>query len=106
MGVNVIAYKLGDIVKDGDYDTYRVKSRHDFDSARHSGDREFIMCQEFDWDEVGDGYYIENYSRPKNPQEAKEWIKNNIEPEGNKERLLKLMDDMLEDETIYLMASF
>ena len=100
MGLNIGMYKF--LGKNGKNIRYESKDEL-FDFIRHSGDREFAVSS-FEKDFIGcdDPYYDETMLwRPKNPQQARDWIKKNI-VEGNQKSLLDAVDLMEKDETLYL----
>lgn len=109
MGLNIIAYVLGERVETDHGDWYiETIPFTKFDSMRFSYDREFATCREFAWDFEQDDPnhpYAEihgrTYYRPHNLNEAREWIKKNV-VESNQQRLLTLLDDMEIEPDLYL----
>jgi hypothetical protein len=109
MGLNIYPC----IISRRDNNRIQIKSFDDFETQRYSGDRKFVMTHDFEWDNEIDnlhgrpfGEIGEVYSRPHNIEEAKIWVNKNIKPEGNKNRLLKLLDAMKENPKLFLYCSW
>lgn len=83
MGLNISVVEF-------DHDGYPVDVDW-FDGLRHAGDREFIWTKDFEWEYVRCEH--DTYKRPKNFDEARAWVRNNI-CEENQPRLLEALDEM------------
>lgn len=109
MGLNIIIYKIVQIEMIDDWNDklvpyYRVERQNWFDSARQSGDKGFVLENEFiscdDKDEEGMCYV-----RPKDFNKSREWVKSNV-IKGSQERILTALDKMQNDETLYFLWSW
>lgn len=80
-----------------------------FDSIRCSGDTDFIYSEEIEWeykyDDPEKPDYDSCYRRPKDIDATKNWVKKNI-PESNKARLTKLLDDMAQNQNLWISVSY
>jgi len=112
MGVNIIPYYIGDkIEEDGFHRTitaYKATEHPEFDSMRHSGDREFVYSEDLDWitlidDPKDPASYI--YQRPSDLTKATNWVKDNID-ENNQSRLIDLFEEMRENVNLYIYVSY
>lgn len=101
MGLNISVYRLGETIITENWsfkdETYTEKEeRPSWDFIRHFGDVEFAlsgMCKPV-LDEGGDDLYY----RPKDFNQAREWVTNNVE--SNKERWFNMFDEMEKDEKL------
>lgn len=80
----------------------------EWDSCRHSGDSDFVSNNVIkhvyhERDARDDDYIL---WRPEDFGLAREWITTNIQPEGNRERLLKLMNDLEANADCWLFSSY
>lgn len=108
MGLNICAYNITvtDLVRKGN--SLHAERYEGFDSCRYTGDRDFIDSDNIKWLPHPEGGldFEEEYYRPENIQQAREWVIGSNIFEGNKPRLLKLLDDMEADPTLYIYCSF
>ena len=111
MGLNIIAYRITGVEEIENWSGRKEKYLHtenykQFDSLLYSGDRDFVSDNEFQ-KHPGDGDdFNERYYRPKDLEKTKSWVRNTDKvPEFNKPRLIKLIDDMEKDLSIYLCFS-
>jgi|GEM_PF-5565781 len=112
MGLNIIAYRITgvDEVEGWSGKTEKhltTESYKQFDSLRYSGDRDF--ASDIEWQKHPDDGedFEERYYRPKDLEKAKIWVgETDKVPDCNKPRLIKLLDDMEKDPTIYLYFSY
>jgi len=111
MGLHIIAYRIVGVDEDEGWGGRKIKflkteEYRAFDSVRHSGDREFAALEFVKHPDDGDDFE-ERYYRPKDIVAAKEWVKTTDQmPDFNRPRLLKLLEDMEADPTIYLYFSW
>lgn len=95
MGINIGAYRRPLV-----FDPYESRNSlpiTEWDYLRYSGDEDFAISgikKIYDKDDEG--------WRPADLNEAREWVKENIEYEGNHKRWFDMFDLMQEDESIYL----
>lgn len=109
MGLNIIAYRLigtetepaGHGFPEQTY--YKTETFYQFDSTRYSGDRDFVIENEFISPMMDPE---ERYNRPKDFVACRKWIENRNMLEGNKKRLLDLLESMEKDESIHLCFSW
>lgn len=71
-----------------------------FDYIRHSGDADFATENEFVNIDSDAPIREQELVRPKDFNKCREWVKNMQYPEGNKQRLLKALDEMEKDESL------
>ena len=113
MGLHICAYILSPTrILAGGYVGFVSKAYDEFDSLRYSGDRDFVTTEDLEWEEVIDNpegrtfaEQGECYSRPKDLEKAKTWVKENIYI-GNQPRLIKLLEDMEADPCLWLIFSW
>lgn len=113
MGIHITLYKIVGVEEFTDYyptQTYRYfkKEKPDWwDSLRCAGDTEFNNNIDFDYRSEGDDPNNKDdfYKRPKNKSQAIDWVQKNT-PASNRERLLKMLDEMLQDENLWLRISY
>jgi hypothetical protein len=100
MGINISVSKVTGIIEDtwrGKPATFHTTERLDwFDTYRHSGDRDFVIENEF---EFIDEQTENGLARPKDFNKCREWVKSKIY-EGNQQRLLDALDKIEADETL------
>lgn len=113
MGIHIIAKTLGKTITEKGFgydEKYIENERYDFfDSIRCSGDTDFIYSEEIEWeykyDDPEKPDYDSCYRRPKDIDATKNWVKKNI-PESNKARLTKLLDDMAQNQNLWISVSY
>ena len=113
MGIHIIAKTLGKIITEKcfGYDEKHIENKRYvfFDSIRCSGDTDFIYSDEIEWefkyDDPKKPDYEHSYRRPKNIDKTKKWIKKNI-PKSNQVRLTKLLDDMSQNQKLWISVSY
>lgn len=114
MGINIFTYRLLEHVSEpnGNYPPHQYwkKERYeDWDWGRHTGDREFASA-DFEWIEVVDNPdshdFSDCYNRPKDIDKAIEWVNKNIQPEGNRQRLINLLEAMRIDDKLFIHCSY
>lgn len=110
MGLNIIAYRITGISEELDWNNrilkcLEVEKYKDFDYSRYSGDREFVINNKFIPHPEDGQDFQERFYRPENIELCKQYVKENIF-EGNQPRLLKLLEQMELDTTIYLYFSW
>jgi hypothetical protein len=98
VGINIHVY---DLSKSSGYDLHEPEW---WDWIRYAGDTEFWYCESFEW--VYDTYEPTPYDaihlkRPKSTEEARRWVEDNI-LDGNKPRLIQLLDNMKLNNWIWL----
>lgn len=102
MGIHLFVYRITgtEVIEDyGTTDTYFETERQDwFDSLRYSGDREFVLENEFS--SVGDAEYV----RPTDFNKCRDWVLNS--PYGNKERLLDALTALENDSDLVFTWSY
>lgn len=104
MGLHIIPYRI----KGRDSGGYLITESVEipgFDTARHSGDRDFVGQYEFfdtirDESRYPDGH---SYCRPKS--QMLDWIKSSDLIEGNKNRLFDLMFFLEKNDDVWLFLS-
>lgn len=110
MGLNILAYRVTGVEYDEDYSgrkypILKTEKYEKFDSARYSGDREFVSSVDFKPHPQDGVDFEERFYRPKDFSVARQWVKDNI-IDGNQPRLLTLLEEMEKDESIYLYFSW
>jgi hypothetical protein len=112
MGLHIIAYRIIGIDTEEDYSGKPIKylkteSYKGFDSIRHSGDGDFATDIEFIKHPDDGEDFEERYYRPKDIEQAKQWVLNSGKiPDCNQSRLLKLLEDMSIDPLLYICFSW
>lgn len=82
---------------------YNTEKQDWFDHTRHSGDKEFAVrylfrnCEELDQDS--------GLLRPKDFYKAVDWVNDNIDPAGNRNRLTEALERMRLEENLYFTVS-
>ena len=112
MGLNIIAYRIIGVEEDEGWHGNKAKwlkteDYKQFGSLRYSGDRDF--ASDIEWQKHPDDGddFEERYYRPKDLKKAKTWAAETDKvPDCNKPRLIKLLDEMEKDQTIYLYFSY
>lgn len=101
MGINISVRKVTGKFMGGTWvfktvPYYSTEKQDWFDSSRYSGDRDFVVENEFEF--IDNDIVIEQQelARPKDFNKCREWVKLNI-PEANKQRLLNTLDKMEQD---------
>jgi len=85
---------------------YETEALETFDSIRHSGDREFVVENEFVFMDDQNPVEEQELARPKDFAKCREWVKNTRYPEGNKNRLLGALDMLENDESLVFKWSW
>jgi hypothetical protein len=105
MGINIMAYILGNTVKVedmcGEYEYTESKSYKDFDSLRHVGDRDFINTDQIEWEWKFEGEE-RSYRRPKDIDKAILFINDTI----HSDRLVALMNEMKRNSNLWIYVSY
>ena len=90
MGINISVRKV----------TGKTTERQDwFDYLRYSGDRDFVVENEFDFIDTDVVVEEQELARPKDFNKCREWVKEKVY-EGNQQRFLNALDKMEADETL------
>ena len=113
MGIHIIAKILGKTIieKGFGYDEKYIENERyiPFDSIRCFGDADFIHSEEIEWefkyDDPEKPDYENCYRRPKDIEKTKRWIQKNI-PESNKDRLTSLLNDMEQNQNLWVNVSY
>lgn len=113
MGIHIIAYTLGKTITEEGFgcgEKYIENERYNsFDSIRMAGDTDFIFESDFGWkykyDDPDKPDFENSYRRPEDLNRAKDWIQKNI-PEGNQNRLITLIDDMAQNQNLWISVSY
>ena len=100
MGLNLSIEK---IIRIGSGCAYVTQDQDWFDYIRHSGDREFAVQYIFKYCEELDG--DSELYRPKDFDKAIEWVNDNIDPEGNRNRLIEALERMRLEDNLYFTVS-
>ena len=79
---------------------YTVECQEWWDTIRHSGDREFILENEFTAVDTDNEVEEQEYFRPTNFEKSINWVNETQLPESNKQRLLTALNRMKDDETL------
>lgn len=79
---------------------YTTECQEWWDTLRYSGDREFILENEFTAVDMDNEVKEQEYFRPMDFEKTIKWINEKIEPEGNKQRLLTALNRMKDDENL------
>ena len=96
MGIHLIPYKIS---------AGNLSEFKDFDSCRFQGDLEFASTQEID--RIYKTLHDEDiYWRPKDFTKAKQWVIEHAVAEGNRDRLVELLNHMEQDETLWIYNSY
>jgi hypothetical protein len=97
MGINIIVYR-----REND----RNIKVDWFDTARFSGDRDFVWNDAIEWHSLPHEPLLDDtiLCRPKNIDLARNWVRQNIY-KGNQPRLLELLDNMESDPDLWLYVS-
>lgn len=77
---------------------YETQRQDWFDYLRYSGDREFVLENEFTYVDE-DAEEDMELARPSDFNKTREWVKNNVY-KGNQQRLLEALDKLEKDETL------
>src|SRR6202000_1504334 len=72
---------------------YKIERQDWFDSCRHSGDRDFIMNNDFKYLDEDVDSFEQSLMRPVDLDAALEWVRKNIY-EGNQARLIEVLEKM------------
>ncbi len=90
MGINITVYRIGK--------NNRGEEQAWFDYMRYTGDKEFVMNNDFEaaWEYVDRDI---DYKRPRNFSKCRQWVKENI-IKGNQKRLIDALDKMEKDEKL------
>ena len=104
MGINISVRKVtGKTMEEtwgGKTVSYYTTERQDwFDYLRYSGDRDFVVENEFEFIDNDNEVEEQELARPKDFNKCREWIKEKVY-EGNQQRLLNALDKMENDETL------
>jgi hypothetical protein len=92
MGMNIGVVKItGETTEEQDW----------WDSTRYTGDEIFISENDF-INQTSEP----NYFRPNDFEKTINFVKEKIEPEGNKERLLNVLLKMQEDQSMFFYVSW
>lgn len=78
---------------------FKTEDQSCFDFVRHSGDRDFILKTDFTYIDSELPVEEQQLARPKDFNQAREWIKQNVF-DGNQKRLLDALDRMQIDESL------
>lgn len=112
MGLNIFVYRhISGSHKGRDLKLENYSSKIGFDESKHTGDREFLLSMEkvITLDEQIDDYDMDygQYHRPADIEEIRSWVnsQDNL-AEGNKTRLLKLLDALESDKDLWLYCSY
>lgn len=105
MGVNISVRKITGKTMEKTWNEievpyYTTEKQDWWDSARYSGDRNFILDNDFIAIDTDNSIEEQELFRPANFENTINWVKEKIEPEGNKERLLVALFKMKEDESL------
>ena len=109
MGLNISVKKIVNKTTEEDWNGelvpyYELEDQKWFDHLRFSGDKEFVVENEFvfydDSNEEG-----REYVRPKDFEKCREWVNKYI-PNGNSLRLLKALDELEKDENLVFRWSW
>ena len=103
MGVNIIVKKVVEKTMEESWGGklvpyYKTEKVNWFDTLRYSGDREFIIENEFVYYDNNDTEG-EEYLRPKDFNKCREWVMCNVVL-GNQNRLLKALDELESDKQL------
>lgn len=112
MGIHIIPYILGERKTEegwGSKTMYFEKQEYNnFDSIRKIGDSDFVFSENIEWEFIFDNPdvkdYENSYRRPKDIDLAIEWIGKNII--DDRDRLVKLMNDMKENKNLWITISY
>ena len=116
MGINITAWRINGIEEFNDqypdclYTFFKKEKLPDWDTCRFSGDKEFWMTDDLEWEtryegDVEKDGFDKTYHKPKDLDKATDWVKNNIYA-GNQKRWLNLFEQMKNDNSIYLTRSY
>lgn len=110
MGVNICVYELGEkeIVDDcagQPYSYIPTKEFRDWDSCRHTGDRDFALTSDLEWESIEEDQ-DRHYYRPKDFEAATNWVKNKIEHKGNHDRFFRIFEAMKTQPNLYFYFSW
>lgn len=73
-----------------------------WDSNRYTGDSELVDDESIDWEYL---YHDdETLKRPKDFQSVKQWVNEHVQP-GNQLRLIKALDAMERDRSLWFLVS-
>lgn len=78
---------------------YNTKRQDWFDSVRHSGDKEFVLDNDFTYIDHAREVEERSLARPVDFNKSREWVKEHVY-EGNQERLLNALDKMEKDKSL------
>lgn len=113
MGMHIIPYILKERVEPNDYgySPWDIEEFKNFDSCRYSGDRDFVLTDDIDWnyesdDPLSTDMYEYSYMRPKDIDEAIEWVVENVEHEPNHARLINLLEAMRLNKKLHIFVSW
>ncbi len=104
MGINISVRKVtGKTMEEtwgGKTVPYYTTERQDWvDYLRYSGDRDFVVENEFEFIDNDNEVEEQELARPKYFNKCREWVKEKVY-EGNQQRLLNALDKMEKDETL------
>ena len=102
MGIHIHIYK---VERAGDRIVTAEESDAPFENARHTGDVEFVGNSDL-FDHIYDRDIEMAFYRPISFDDTRKWVTENIEADGNKLRLLNILELMGKDETMYFNTSF
>lgn len=106
MGVHISVYKIVDTEIIEDYTQsflyYHTEEQDWFDFIRHSGDRDFASSDLF---YAVDSEQEQSLYRPKDFDESREWVRDNV-VECNQHRLLEALNRMERDENLVFHFSW
>ena len=105
MGVNLFMYEITGKSTEALYDGreipyYETKSVDWWDALRYSGDRDFILDNDFIAVDADLEVEEQRLFRPADFDKSIRWVHDNIQPEGNKERLLKAISKMRDNKSL------
>ena len=104
MGVHIRLERVKDV---NEHDFREVSKEFNFDTLRHSGDEEFASSDLWEGITCCNHYCCDYlFNRPKDFEKTRKWIDNNIVPDGNKKRLLSLIDILKNNKDLYLYFSW
>lgn len=78
---------------------YNTEHQDWFDSVRYSGDKDFVLDNDFTYLDSDLEVEERSLARPVNFYRSKEWVKKHVH-KGNQERLLNALDKMEKDESL------
>lgn len=105
MGVHISVWKitgktLEKLWNDKEITYYTTEEQNWWDIIRYSGDREFILENKFTAVDTDNEIEEQEYFRPTDFEKTIDWVNKAQLPEGNKQRLLTVLNNMKDDETL------